>query len=101
MKMKDIIFAPHNDIEANDMNIVLEHENLIKEYNYSGATTLLDNSDYKKGFRASLFNSIQNKIRELQLYLLNEFVAEDDEVYKLTEPTDEEMNEKTWWIQPY
>ena len=101
MKEKDIIFEPHNDMSADDIEIVTQHNNLIKSGNYSDATTLLNNNNYQKGFRASLFNSIQNKIRTLQEYLLNELVANEDEFYSYDEPTAEQMDGKTFWIKPY
>lgn len=101
MELKDIIFSPHNDMSAEAAEIVIQHKNLIETENYDDATTLLDNNNYQKGFRASLFNSIQNKIRTVQEYLLNKFIAEDDEYYSYTEPTEEQMEGKTWWIQPY
>lgn len=101
MELKDIIFSPHNDMSAEDTEIVTQHKNLIDSGNYSDASTLLDDNNYQKGFRASLLNSVQNKIRKVQEYLLNSFVAEDDEYYSYTEPTDEQMEGKIWWIQPY
>ena len=101
MKEKDIIFEPHNDMSADDIEIVTQHNNLIKSGNYSDATALLDNNNYQSGFRASLFNSIQNKIRTLQEYLLNEFAADEDEFYSYDEPTAEQMDGKTFWIKPY
>ncbi len=101
MELKDVVFSPHNDMSAEDTEIVTQHKNLIDTGSYSDATTLLDSNNYQKGFRASLFNSIQNKIRTVQEYLLNEFAANDDEYYSYTEPTDEQMEGKTWWIQLY
>lgn len=101
MTLKDIIFEPHNDMSAEDKGIVTEHNNLIKQENYDDATSLLNNNDYKKGFRASLFNSIQNKLLALEIYLLNEYVAESDEFYSITEPTEEQMEGKTFWMQIY
>ena len=103
MEQKDIVFEPHNDMSAEDIEIVNQHKNLIGTGNYSDATTLLDNNNYQKGFRASLFNSIQNRLRSVQEYLLNQFVAEDDEYYSYEEPTAEFMEENNyiWWIQPY
>ncbi len=101
MELKDVVFSPHNDMSAEDTEIVTQHKNLIDAGNYSDATTLLDSNDYQKGFRASLFNSIQNKIRTVQEYLLNEFVADDDTLYKFTEPSKQEMEGRKWWIQPY
>ena len=88
-------------MSAENTDIVTQHKNLIDSGNYSDATTLLNDNNYQKGFRASLFNSIQNKIHTLQEYLLNEFVANDDEFYSYDEPTAEQMDGKTFWIKPY
>ena len=101
MEEKDIVFEPRNDMSADDMGIVTQHNNLIKSGNYSDATALLDNNNYQSGFRASLFNSIQNKTHKLQEYLLNEFAADEDEFYSYDEPTAEQMDGKTFWIKPY
>ncbi len=101
MNLKDIVFEPHSDMGADSIELVNRHDNLIKQNRYDDATVLLNENKYKKGFRASLFNSIQNKIRALEIYLLNEFVADTDELYSFTEPTEEQMNGKDFWIQPY
>lgn len=101
MNLRDIVFEPHSDMSADDIELVKQHDNFIKQNRFDDATALLNNNNYQRGFRASIFNSIQNKIRMLEEFLLNEFVAEDDELYKFTEPTDEEMEGKTWWLQPY
>ena len=103
MELKDMIFTPHNDMGAEDTDIVTQHKNLIDSGNYSEATTLLNNNNYQKGFRASLFNSIQNRLRSVQEYLLNQFVAEDNEYYSYEEPTAEFMEENGYkfWIKPY
>ena len=99
MKQKDISFIPHSDMEAYDVTIVKQHKNLIAQNRFSEAVSLLDHAGHKKGFRAAIFNSIQNKIREIQMYLLNK-TAEPTEYYSLSEPTDEEMAGKTFWLQP-
>lgn len=103
LRERDIVFEPHNDMSADDINIVQQHDNLIKQNSYDDATALLNSNKYTKGFRASLFNSIQNKMRKLEEFLLNEFVAESDELYSFEEPTIEFMEENnyTYWIQPY
>ena len=103
MELKDIVFSPHNDMSNEDTEIVTKHKNLIDSGNYSDATTLLDDNNYQKGFRASLFNSIQNKIRTLQEYLLNEFAADEDSYYSYDEPDAEfmEANGYKFWIKPY
>lgn len=95
----EIGFTPHNDLHPDDISLVKEHENLIKENKFSDATALLDNADYQKGFRASLFNSMEQKIRSIQEYLLNKVIAEPDEYYSYSEPTEEQMKNKTYWVQ--
>lgn len=75
MTKKDIAFTPHSDMDIHDMAAA------------------------KKGFCAAIFNTIQNKLREIQLYLLNK-TAEPDAYYSFTEPTEEEMQGKTFWLQP-
>ncbi|MBO5093803.1 MAG: hypothetical protein J6C33_05535 [Lachnospiraceae bacterium] len=97
----NIGFTPHNDLHADDINLVEQHKNLINNNKFSDATTLLDNNNYQKGFRASLLNSIEVKLKQIQLYLLNKYAADPDEYYSLEEPTDEEMKGKTYWIRPY
>ena len=103
MEIKDIVFEPHSDMSAYDIDLVRQHDELIKQKSYDDATALLNNNEYNKGFRASLLNSFQNKLRKFEEFLLNEFVADDDEYYSFTEPTIEFMEENnyTWWIQPY
>lgn len=101
MEIKDIVFEPHSDMSIDDIELVKQHDDLIKQSSYDNATALLNNSNYNKGFRASLLNSFQNKLRKFEEFLLNEFVADDDTLYKFTEPTEEEMENKIWWIQPY
>ena len=103
MELSELSFVPHSDVGANEIDIVNQHKNLISEGKFSDATALLDNENFEKGIRASLLNSIQNKVRKLQLYLLNEFVAEEDEYFSDTEPDTAFMEENgyTHWIQPW
>ena len=103
MEEKDFSFVPHSDVGASELEIVEQHKNLIKNNQYSDATALLDNKNIQKGARASLFNLLQEKIKKLQLYFLNEYVAEKDEYYATTEPDENFMNENGYlfWIQPW
>lgn len=103
MEIKDIVFEPHSDMSAYDIDLVKQHDELIKQKSYDDATALLNNNEYDKGFRASLLNAFQNKLRKFEEFLLNEFVADDDTYYSYDEPTIEFMEENnyTWWIQPY
>lgn len=72
MTQQTISFVPHSDLNADGT---------------------------PKGFGASICNAMQNKIREIQIYLLNK-TASPDEYYALQEPTEEEMQGKLFWIQP-
>lgn len=103
MELSELRFVPHSDVGANEIDIVNRHKNLINEGKFSDATTLLNNENFGKGVRASLLNSIQNKIRKLQLYLLNEFVSDEFEYFSDTEPDAAFMEENgyTHWIQPW
>jgi len=99
MELKDIIFEPHSDMSADDVKTVRQHDNLIKNKFYDAAGLL--NNNYAKGFRASIFNSIQNKIRKLEEFLLNEFVPDKDEYYSYDEPDEAQMEGRSFWIQIY
>lgn len=101
MTKDDISFVPHSDMDIENSLINGEHKKLIQQSNYSDATTLLEEQGYNKGFRASLFNSIQNKINVLQDYMQNEYTTENDSYYSDTEPTDEEMGSARYWVNIY
>lgn len=101
MTENDIKFVPQNDISPNDMEIVEQHKNLIQQNKLSDASNLLQENDFQKGAVASFFNDLKKKIQDIQIYLLNKYVAEPDEYYSLTEPTDEELGDKIYWIKPY
>lgn len=99
MELRDIVFEPQNDMHAECADLVREQENLIRQERYDDAVILLSDNAYKGGFRASLFNGIQNKIRALSHYLLNEYAANEDECYSDTEPSEEQMEGKNFWIK--
>lgn len=101
MELKDIVFSPHNDMSADNKDLISQHQAFVDTLQYSDAADLLNENNYNEGFRASLFNAMKNKIHTLQTYFLNKFAAEEDEFYSYTEPTEEQMEGKTWWIQPY
>ena len=99
----NIDYEPYSDTTISDKEIVALHENYIAENNYKKAKEIVDNdaSMNKKGFRASFFNAIETKIKELQIYLLNK-KASPDEYYSATEPTMDFMKENGYlfWIKP-
>lgn len=101
MNITDIAFKPHNDTGLDDKSIAQQHGTLINNGNYGDATALLETNNFQKGMRASIFNVIETKMNALAVYLLNEFVASEDELYSLTEPTDEQLGNRHFWIQPY
>jgi len=97
MNIDDLRFTPHSDMSVDDVEIVNEHSNLVNTGNFDDATALLNDNNYSKGFRASIFNGIQNKIRTVQEYLKEKEVTEKNEVISSTEPTTEEQ----FWLQDY
>ena len=103
MDKNDLKFVPHSDVGAFDLDTLSEHKNLIEDEKYSDATALLETKGFNKGVRASFLNSIQNKLRELQLYFLNEYVAERDEYFATEEPDPSfmEANGYTHWLKPW
>ena len=103
MEIRDLYFTPHSDTGANDLDIIERHNDLIENGQYDEAVTLLDAEAFEKGVRASLLNSIQNKIRQLQLYLLNEFNPDKETYYSDTEPdtTFMDANGYKFWAKPY
>lgn len=101
MNIHNFAFKPHSDTDADKKAIVAMHNDKIRKKQYSDSTALLNENNYQDGFRASLFNRIQDRIRSFQIYLLNEFNAEPDELYSLTEPAPEQMKGKKFWLQPY
>lgn len=62
----------------------------------------MDN-DLDKKIKKSIFEKIELAIMNVKIKLLNKFVAQKDEYYSLTEPSEELMEKlgKTFWIQPY
>ena len=62
-------------MDVHDVNTVEQHKNLIARNRFSEAASLLDNTSRQKGFRAAIFNTLQNKLREIQIYLLNKTAA--------------------------
>lgn len=99
MTAQDIKFVPHSDMSIYDVDIVVnQHQNLIKNSQFSDATTLLDNKNYNKGFRASLFNNMQNKVRMIQECLIGQEDGNTDEIYSDIEPTDSDV---AFWIIDY
>lgn len=99
MNIDDLSFVPFSDEELEDVSVVTEHNNLIKDNRFSDATALLDEKKYPKGFVASLFTYFEQKIKDIQLVLLNKTAA-PDELYSYTEPTAEQMKGKMFWIKP-
>lgn len=101
MSELNIDFIPRSDIELKDKDIIDTHRDLINQYKYVEATEKINNdaSMCNKGIKASFFNYIEQKIQELQVYLLNRNAA-PDEFYSLTEPTEEQMKGKLFWIKP-
>lgn len=97
MTTEDLRFTPHSDMSVDGQVIVNQHQNLIKNNELSDATTLLNNNNYNKGFRASLFNNIQDKVRMIQEHLLTKEDEKKEEVISSTEPTED----YAFWLVDY
>ena len=98
MTINDIRFVPHSDMSINDKEIVSQHQNLINSNSFSDATAFLNNKNYQKGFRASLFNNMQDKIKILQEYLLTKEEEASEETISTTEPTN---SSTLFWLADY
>lgn len=93
MVYQDIIFTPYSDTGVDEKTAINEHTELIKKNNLNGAASIAVKTG--KGFTASFFNGFRERIRALEVFLLNEFVAEPGEYYSYNEPNEEEMPEGT------
>lgn len=98
MTTEDLRFIPHSDMSIDGQTIVNQHQNLININKFSDATALLNNNDYDKGFRASLFNNMQNKVRMIQEYLLTKEAESSEEIISSTEPIGSDMQ---FWLADY
>ena len=100
MTKQDFSFVPVSDVALSDVEILNRHKELINQNNYDEATTLLNNSSYEKGVRASFINGIVNKIVKIGLYLLN-LTANPEEYYSIEQPDPVWMkaNGKLFWIK--
>ncbi len=101
MTTDDLKFIPHSDMSAEELDIAASHKKLIQDNLYDKSISFLNGSNDKKGFTAAVFNAIQNKLKKIQVYLLNKPSAETDEFYSITEPSPEETGNKSFWIKPY
>jgi hypothetical protein len=103
MSSLNINFELHNDISISNEETIASHTSYINKDQYIEAKSVVDSDAGMngKGFRASIFNIINRKIQELQIYLLNK-KAEPYEYYSLTEPDKAWMEENGYkfWIQP-
>lgn len=96
-------FELYSDVVISEQDDINLFEEKIKQGDYKSATTVIEknNSLSKKGFRASFFNLMEEKIKELQIYLLNK-TAEPDEYYSISKPDENFMKENGYifWIKP-
>lgn len=90
----------HNDLSIEDEALYNKHNNLIKTQKYSDATTLLTNNSQIGGAQASLFNSWEKKILELEVIIsLRKFINLYFDSDK--EPIETDMKNKVIWQQEY
>lgn len=100
MDEEKLKFVPLSDTTASEMPRVKQHEELIYEGKYSDAVKLLDDNNHQSGFRASLFNTIIERLEILSEYL-PDVKPESEEYDSDEEPESTSMNGKKFWIQPY
>lgn len=93
MTERDLLFTPHSDMEINDADIVNQHQDLINQNQFDEALNLLEEANYTKGFRASIFNNMENKLYLIQSYLLNNSNQSIEEVISASEP-----NNCSFWL---
>lgn len=91
MEYQDIVFTPYSDTGANDISIINEHKNLISQNKFNDAVTAA--KQLGNGFTASFFNGLRARLRAIEVFILNEFIAENGEYYSYNEPNEEEMPE--------
>lgn len=96
MTLHDYYPTMRNDISIEDNNLYVQHSNLIKSKEYIEAVNLLVNNKQVDSLTASLLNSWEKKI-----YDLNEMEKPfyDPYLYNQTEPTS--IGDKVIWQQEY
>ena len=90
MDYNDIIFDPLSDTGVNELELINEHNELLKNNKFSDASNLMSMTE--KGFNAVLFNDMHNRLRKLGTST-KEYVAEKSEYYSNNEPNTDEMPE--------
>lgn len=100
MVEQDFNFIPFSDAAISDLELIGQHKELIKSHSYTDATDLLDNANYTKGFRASVFNNMRNKMQKIATYLLSKTIEPDD-LYSTEMPSEDQMANKQYWVQPF
>lgn len=99
MTENNITFIPHSDMSIDDEVIVKQHLAIVNSTRFNDATAYLDNNYYSKGFRASLFNNMENKLFTIQEYLLTKETDSTEEIISDDEP--DLSVESIFWLTDY
>jgi len=93
-------YIPNSDIALDDSNAISTYKNQVNLHNYTDAVSSLNTNSLNKGFRASKLNNIEECLVNVgtQVLLMTKY---QDTVFAITEPTDDQMSGKLFWMQEY
>lgn len=89
MTYENIKFEPFSDTGANELEKIDNHNIYIKNGQYEDAATLALGAG--KGFTASFYNAIQNKVRNFGDVFLNDFSANQCEYITRKDPDEVDL----------
>ncbi len=95
-KIDEMTFFQDNNLE--NIEIINHYNNLISQGKYSEASDYINQQEGVYGFFADFFNLIENRIYNLQEYLLNKPPKKQPFVYYDEEAEPPNVDEDTIWI---
>lgn len=95
-KVDDMIFFQDNNLEK--VEIINHYNNLINQGKYSEASYYISKQEGVYGFFSDFFNLIENRIYNLQEYLLQKPQKKQTFIYYDETDGPSEVDENTIWI---